>query len=189
MWGGLGGYPVRMTFVFVSGSAALDFAGTVRSRRDSPLDQLGTREDLAAWAEASGLLSTPPAVTDADLRAAVQLREAVYRLVLARGAGAALAPEDRAVVNRAAARTPVRPELGDGGAVLRHGTVAAVLSSVARDAVDLLAEDPARVKECAAPRCTRLYVDRSHRGSRRWCDMGRCGNRAKAAAHRSRRQA
>ncbi|MEU6657487.1 CGNR zinc finger domain-containing protein [Streptomyces sp. NPDC046821] len=55
--------------------------------------------------------------------------------------------------------------------------------------MELLTQPAGQIKECAAPRCTRLYVDRSHRGSRRWCDMTRCGNRAKAAAHRSRHHA
>ncbi|BFO14047.1 hypothetical protein SHKM778_04350 [Streptomyces sp. KM77-8] len=73
--------------------------------------------------------------------------------------------------------------------MVRHGTIGAVLATVARDAVEPLTQPSGQVKECAAPRCTRLYVDRSHRSSRRWCDMTRCGNRAKAAAHRSRHQA
>ena len=38
-----------------------------------------------------------------------------------------------------------------------------------------------RIRTC--PSCDWLFVDRSKNGSRRWCDMAVCGNRAKAAAH------
>jgi predicted RNA-binding Zn ribbon-like protein len=175
-----------MKFAFVSGSVALDFVGTVQSRRDAPLDLLTTPDDLAEWAAASGVLAGPTRATRSDLTAAVHLREAVYRLVLASGDGSPFDPEDCEVLNRAARRVPVRCELRPDGTVVRHGTIGNVLSTLARDAVGLLVEPPGRVKECAAPRCTRLYVDRSHRGSRRWCDMMRCGNRAKAAVYRSR---
>jgi len=42
------------------------------------------------------------------------------------------------------------------------------------------------VRRCADPRCTRVFLDTSRNGTRRWCDMGTCGNRAKAARHRAR---
>ncbi|MEW2119646.1 ABATE domain-containing protein [Streptomyces sp. NPDC005474] len=175
-----------MEFAFVSGSAALDFVGTVQNRRDDALDLLTTPADLTAWSVASGSLDSPASATRADLTTALHLREAIYRLMVASTDGTAFAPEDCAVVNRAAGRSPVRCELLPDRTVVRHGTIGAVLSSLARDAVELITSTPEQVKECAAPTCTRLYVDRSHRGSRRWCDMTRCGNRAKAALYRSR---
>jgi predicted RNA-binding Zn ribbon-like protein len=175
-----------MNFAFVSGSVALDFVGTLQSRRDVPLDLLTTSADLSDWTAASEVLDAPAPATQADLVTAVRLREAVYRLTLASTSKSPYAPEDCDVVNRAAELNPVRAALQPDGTVQRAGTVGAVLSTVARDAIQLLIETPELVKECAAPRCTRLYVDRSHRGSRRWCDMTRCGNRAKAAVYRSR---
>ncbi|MEU2060637.1 ABATE domain-containing protein [Streptomyces sp. NPDC013455] len=175
-----------MKFAFVSGSVALDFVGTVQSRRDEALDLLIAPADLSAWTTASGMLTEPARATAADLSAALDLREAIYRLTLASTTGSPFDPADCAVVNRAGTRAPVRGELRPDGTLLRHGTIGAVLSTLARDAMELLTEPPGQVKECAAPRCTRLYVDRSHRGSRRWCDMARCGNRAKAALYRSR---
>ncbi|MEU6084299.1 ABATE domain-containing protein [Streptomyces sp. NPDC047108] len=175
-----------MKFAFVSGSVALDFVGTVQSRRDDALDLLTAPADLAEWTAAAGLLDAPAPATTADLAAAVHLREAIYRLVLASAGASPLAAEDCAVLNRATARVPVRQDLRPDGTVVRHGSIGAVLATLARDAVELLTQSPGQVKECAAPRCTRLYVDRSHRSSRRWCTMTRCGNRAKAATHRSR---
>jgi len=44
-----------------------------------------------------------------------------------------------------------------------------------------------RVRECADARCHRVFLDTTKNGLRRWCDMGTCGNRAKAARHRAKR--
>lgn len=43
-----------------------------------------------------------------------------------------------------------------------------------------------RIKSCAAADCRWAYLDVSRNGSRRWCDMANCGNRAKNRAWRSR---
>lgn len=43
-----------------------------------------------------------------------------------------------------------------------------------------------RVKACPGPDCAWVFVDASRNGSRRWCDMAQCGNRAKGKAFRSR---
>ncbi|WP_329599495.1 CGNR zinc finger domain-containing protein [Streptomyces pseudovenezuelae] len=43
-----------------------------------------------------------------------------------------------------------------------------------------------RVKECENPSCSLLFLDDSQARRRRWCSMGRCGNRAKIAGCRSR---
>ena len=37
---------------------------------------------------------------------------------------------------------------------------------------------------CGNPRCRFLFVDRSRRGSRIWCEMAVCGNRMKVGRHR-----
>ena len=74
--------------------------------------------------------------------------------------------------------------------VRRTGPPEAVIASIARDAVGLFGgPDAARIRECEDPPCTRLFIDTSRAGSRRWCDMSGCGNRAKAAGFRARRTA
>ncbi len=45
-----------------------------------------------------------------------------------------------------------------------------------------------RVKNCEGPTCTLWFNDISKNHTRRWCTMAVCGNRAKAAAHRARKQ-
>ena len=44
-----------------------------------------------------------------------------------------------------------------------------------------------RVRTCANTRCARVFFDATKNGSRRWCAMGTCGNRAKAKRFRERK--
>jgi predicted RNA-binding Zn ribbon-like protein len=47
----------------------------------------------------------------------------------------------------------------------------------------------ARVRHCANERCLWLFLDDSKSGTRRWCSMSACGNRAKAHRHYARQKA
>ena len=58
-----------------------------------------------------------------------------------------------------------------------------IVESAADSLVD---EELGRNRRCADPRCHRVFFDGTKNGQRRWCDMGTCGNRAKAARHRAR---
>lgn len=56
----------------------------------------------------------------------------------------------------------------------------APLWGVARDAAELLASDRLEfVRACASKTCEWLFLDESKNHRRRWCDMTKCGNRAK----------
>ena len=58
---------------------------------------------------------------------------------------------------------------------------------VARSAADLLTSvDLRSLRVCAADACAWLFLDTSRNGSRRWCSMRTCGNRAKARRHHAR---
>ncbi|BCK59258.1 hypothetical protein NWFMUON74_70300 [Nocardia wallacei] len=174
-------------FTFVSGNAALDFAGTVAARTTDYRDRLATPAALARWLIAADLLDAVPECDETALRRAVAVREAVYRLALAAIRGEPSGESDRALVNdTAAGQLPLVTLLSDH-TVRRTGGVDAALAAVARSAVELLGgPDRERIKQCGRDNCTRLYVDTSRGGTRRWCDMARCGNRAKSAAFRAR---
>lgn len=63
------------------------------------------------------------------------------------------------------------------------------LLPVAKAATELLtSERLSRVRECAGDPCGWLFLDLSKNGSRRWCDMADCGNRAKARRYRARQK-
>lgn len=175
--------------VFVSGSLALDFVGTLKWRRsDRPEELLVGPHELDAWFVESGLVSVPPGSSAEDLRRALVVREAAYRAVRAVLVGERLAPADADVINRAAAGRPVTPVLVGTGRE-SSGTPPQALSSIARATIDVLTRDDGTpMKECVRPECTRVFLDHSHGHRRTWCGMAECGNRAKAAAYRRRRR-
>jgi len=111
------------------------------------------------------------------------------------------APDDIDTVNLFAALPDVPPSLPGGRrrAGANRVRLAQALSSVARDAVALFTEvgfddlaadaQPTRLSRCSADDCGLVFYDSSRGGTRRWCSMQRCGNRAKVRAHRARRAA
>ena len=176
-------------FPFRSGRLCLDFVATLGSRGQLNLERLAEPGDLERWLAQAGLGVRGP-VSPADLAAAIRLREAIYGLVLLDPRGRR--PGATRVVNQMAAPAPLVPELDEGGrgaAWASGGTVAQALSSVARDAIDLLSGPLiGRVRSCAGPDCTILFIDTSRPGARRWCSMEACGNQAKSAGLRQQRR-
>jgi hypothetical protein len=53
-------------------------------------------------------------------------------------------------------------------------------------AVLALGAERDRLRHCANPLCTWLFVDRSTRGDRIWCEASVCGNRVRVGRHRRR---
>jgi predicted RNA-binding Zn ribbon-like protein len=178
-----------MPFTLVSGNLALDFAGTVKHRDTAPEDLLSSPLLLRDWLAAAGLVDSPPVLSEAEFARAIEVREAIYRLALASAIGGRPSQDDVDVINAAAAAAPVTVVLTQTG-VRREGTADAIVATLTRAAVELLGgPDAARIRECADPPCTRLFVDTSRAGSRRWCEMSGCGNRTKAAGFRARHSA
>ncbi|MBN0046670.1 ABATE domain-containing protein [Streptomyces actuosus] len=149
--------------------------------------------DLVAWADRSRLPGgLRPTVTAAEVERARAFRDALFLLAADRAHGRPLRPEHVEEVNAVAAGPPLVSQLtSDGARVWAPGaTGAQLLSTVARDAVDLFGGPHAgRVRECGARDCYLLFVDTSRPGRRHWCSMERCGNRAKVRAHRARTSA
>jgi predicted RNA-binding Zn ribbon-like protein len=178
-------------FRFRSGRLSLDLCSTLLWRHRAPTEQLRVPRDLAQWLREAGVRPPPGAVRYEDLHRARELREAIYGLVHDRLAGRALARSHVATLNALAARPDAAPRLTADGEIGHRADdrAAAALSTVARDAIDLLAgPNAARVRECAAPDCAFLFLDTSRAGRRRWCAMDRCGNREHVRKHRSRQR-
>ncbi|HEV8641556.1 MAG TPA: ABATE domain-containing protein [Methylomirabilota bacterium] len=182
----------------------LDFANTVR-RGPTPRDQLSRYADLVAWARRGGALTDAEArrllgaarrraaAATAALRRGRALREAIYRLLSAVADRRPARAADLATVNAAVAGALALSRLGARGGAFAwdwagdRDALDRPLWPVARSAGELLTSgDLVAVRECAAPGCTRLFVDRSRNRTRRWCDMAVCGNRAKARRYYAR---
>lgn len=150
---------------------------------------LHSPESLSSWFRECGITDGDLACGPADLREAVELREAIYRLVVARIDGDPYEREALGLVNAAARRPAPVPQLTDAGRSV-EATVQQALSHVARDAVAVLSgPEVPLLKECANPDCTQFYIDRSRGARREWCKMDPCGNKIKAAAYRARKRA
>jgi predicted RNA-binding Zn ribbon-like protein len=180
-----------MTFTYVSGRPCLDFLGTLRFRGGTEAEELLTNpQQLSDWARQAGLVDAAIDVTEDDLGSAIALREAAYRIVIARLEQRRPQVADVELLNERAAQPQLTPRLLRTGATRREGTAAQLLATLAADLVDLLAGPGIdNVKRCAHAGCTRLYVDSSRGQNRHWCGMGTCGNKAKVQAFRARQRA
>jgi predicted RNA-binding Zn ribbon-like protein len=174
-------------FKFRGGHLALDLPATLTGRlRSEQRDLLASPADLARWLVAAGLVARKPAASDDDLRQARTLREALYRLAVARISGEPYAARDRAIVNRFAATPPPAPRLERDGMSWRREGVPTLLAVIARSAVELFGcETSGRIRRCSGEGCATLFVDNSRSGHRKWCSMAGCGNKAKVASFRS----
>jgi len=155
--------------------------------------------DLMAWCRHAGLRPGPArlrAAAAAGLFAeAIGLREVIYRVFSALASGGLIPPADLSALNSALARAPPRAAIAplgaasyawrvEGPADAFTASASELLAAVLWSAADLVvAARPGSVRRCANAACGWLFLDESRNASRRWCDMGSCGNRAKARRH------
>jgi predicted RNA-binding Zn ribbon-like protein len=111
-----------------------------------------------------------------------ELREALRALLLSHNGQPV---NERALATLTALHEPVAVAFGEDGVprLGGDGPVARVLAIVATAAADGTWE---RLKACPADSCHWAFYDFSRNRSRTWCQMGVCGNRAKARAYRAR---
>lgn len=172
---------------FDPGALFLEFLLTGGPGELAVWDRLHLPSDLREWVDISRLELTGDVVetAPADVTAARELRDALWRATRATIAGTPVDPADRTAIERPARAAPLVPRWAGGWQV--PAAAVAVLSTVARDGIAVLT-GPARsrVRECGADDCRLVFVDTSRPGARRWCSMQRCGNRRKVRDHRAR---
>lgn len=191
-------------FQIIGGELCLDFANTADWHQpEEPRRMLVTYSDLVEWgrqlqtltrAEAERLLRNGEKRSKesaAVLKAAWKLQDTIYRIFAARVAGKMPQTEDLNALNSIMTPTLARQRIGYSSKKFQWEWDAAddaldqMLWHVVRSAVDLLtSERVSRVKMCGE--CGWLFLDTSKNGSRRWCIMEICGNRAKARRHYAR---
>jgi predicted RNA-binding Zn ribbon-like protein len=185
-------------------SLCLDFANTSEWHASrEPVEQLNSYADLVAWAVDAGLVasqrgaqlnqlaSQQPARAEAALAQAISIREVIYRIFSAATGIGESDPADLDILNEAlsAAMGNVRLSIGDASyewGWSENGGMDEMLWPVVRSAAGLLTapELLMRVGRCADKHgCGYLFLDLSKNRSRRWCDIGDCGNRAKQRRH------
>jgi predicted RNA-binding Zn ribbon-like protein len=179
----------------------LDFVNTLFWRgTESPTEELTGFQPLLGWLEAKSghdgkILESAktwsarePAKADMLLAEAIRLREAIHRIFAAAASGQPLPATDFEIVNRALEKAPARrklaPSKGSWEIPWSAVSAPALLAPVLWSAADLiLSRNRKRIRQCSNEKCLYLFIDESKNGTRRWCDMSSCGNRAKAHRH------
>lgn len=191
-------------YVFAGGRLWLEFANSVDARRERGHDALRTFGAFLRWLEAAGVVDEEraygmrrraeqhPVGAQALLQEARRLRAVLHALAERGLTDPDVREEAVAEVNRVLGRSVgVRrlERLADGRYVRGFTPVgdafSALLVPIVESAADALTgNELERVRRCAAPDCSRVFLDETRNRARRWCDMGGCGNRAKARRHR-----
>ena len=171
--------------------AAAALINTEPEASHSGADELTSTDDVSAFF--TGWAYTGALLRDADeLEALRELRTEL------RAFFTASRDEVAKQVNRVLADARALPQL------VRHDQFDWHLHAVPSDApfdvrvrvetamalVDVVRMDElGRLKECAADDCTAVVVDLSRNRSKRFCDVGNCGNRTNVTAYRARKAA
>jgi len=152
-------------------------------------DELASPRLLHDWLVSHGLLAPDEAAGEGDLRRALRVREALRAALLANN-GAPVDESAHAALDAAARHARLlarfRP---DGSAALEPGAhgVDAALGRVLAIAFRAISDGSwARLKACRNPDCHWIFYDTTRNRSATWCEMGICGNRAKARSYRLR---
>lgn len=172
--------------------------------RDPAGDRIASYPDLVIWAVGEGAIpseSANPLLKEAEKRSEAataalvriqRLRSSTHGLLSAIGSGRQVAQTALSDLNSwlPRAHRGLRVVRSRGGGFGRDWTdkeddLDRILWACVRSLADLLlAPELERLKFCHAHDCGWLFIDASRNRSRRWCDMGDCGNRAKVKRFR-----
>jgi predicted RNA-binding Zn ribbon-like protein len=163
----------------------LDYANSVEwSSEDEHPDVLRTGDSLGRWGRGLGLLGDDAkSASEAELRRARALRDAVYRLFSSIGRDQEPTRKDLDVLMSNYVEAVEHASLPAGEDFYELDWPARdprrIRYAVATDAIALL-QDPTRLKRvsrCPGRGCGWLFLNTS--GRRRWCSMSTCGSREK----------
>jgi predicted RNA-binding Zn ribbon-like protein len=194
-------------FELMGGPACLDFVNTLDDRFSAhPQELLDNYCDLARFAEDTRLLTpqqahrlyqgfeTSPQDAQRALQSAIRMREALSEVFYSRIREQPVPKASLGVLNHylqeAAQQASLVP--GKGRFEWQFDSLEdleAPLWLIARSAAELLASEQLQfVRACASKTCEWLFLDESKNHRRRWCDMTKCGNRAKVRNFYSRKK-
>ena len=196
----------RDGFLFLGNRLSFDFLNTRPVANGELVEFLPDAPSVARWLKAAELVSEPVG-RDLELRwstggsrdqAAEELRkfrERLRNVLFALETGRAPSSAFIAELNELLATHPTVHRLSrrDGDLTLRRTfepqSPLDAFAPIVEDVADLLANgDTSRIRKCVCPACVLHFYDTSKKGTRRWCSMNLCGNRAKVAAYASRKR-
>jgi predicted RNA-binding Zn ribbon-like protein len=195
-----------LPFEWIAGDPALDFHNTVSwGRSGLAQERLRSYSDLVAWGRAADLVPQPrsllararrrPPEAAQALGRALGLRSVVHAVFTAIADGRAPEPDELRDLNGWLSDALGRLRVAKGPRGFAWSwtdtdSLDTVLAPIVWAAARLLTSDElVQLGRCANEDCGWLFVDRSRRRNRRWCEMGQCGSRAKARRYYARRRA
>lgn len=163
---------------------ATSFTGTLSERCGNPIERIPTPQRFVDWLAEYGL--TVQTCSTAQYNGARELREAIHAAATATAIGDALPASAVQVINDFSAQGRAAAFLTpEGKRQWKLGSTSSLqdaLSVIAADAISILAgERDGKLALCASPSCKAAFFDTSQSRTRRWCDMGTCGNKEKKA--------
>lgn len=191
-------------FLFLANQLALDLLNTRPLIDGEPVELLPDFDALLRWFRAAGIINsreltalkkkwTHPIEDRRALASILSLREMLRKEVISWESGTFVHPATIDELNRLLCDHPVRRRLiGRTGSVCLEEAPAYdspedLIAPLAEAAARLFAEaDRSRVRRC--DRCILHFLDTSKKGTRRWCSMRLCGNRAKVADYAKRQK-
>jgi predicted RNA-binding Zn ribbon-like protein len=151
-------------------------------------DVFATTGGLRNWLLDRSLIRGSVAIEEADRLRAVNLREALRTLVIARDEGSAALGATKAI--EAISRDTeliLRIEPGAWDLAAPPGGVASAYARILVDVIFAISDGSwSRLKACRRDTCRWVFWDSSRNRSGQWCAMAVCGNRIKGAAFRAR---
>jgi predicted RNA-binding Zn ribbon-like protein len=183
----------------VAGAVCLDFVNTLDDRfMPEKKELLKHYVDLARFAEDTGILPDRqvdrlmtksmqyPEEAQRALASATRLREAISEIFYALARKKPIPVAALAILNQEVKEAAQHLVLVAGKRRFEwifeedSSDLFAPLWPIARDAAELLASERIEyVRACASKVCEWVFLDESKNHRRRWCDMTKCGNRAK----------
>jgi predicted RNA-binding Zn ribbon-like protein len=186
----------------VGGVLCLDFVNTVDPRHgEARTEYLTDYPSLVSWATHAGAVDLDEA---AELQAeacrrpqrarqvyrdAIVLREHAYEIFHAVVQGRPVPADSIRFFNHHLVRASARRQIVIRGGSFEWAWVGdrnldLILWPVLGSMADLLVRPLDRIRECPGDgTCSWLFLDATKNGSRKWCEMKNCGNRAKARRH------
>jgi predicted RNA-binding Zn ribbon-like protein len=194
----------RDGFYFLGNQLALDFVNTRPLVGGELIELIPDLAALLRWFAAAELVTPAKAAaltrewadsregrkTVAEL---IELRQMLRQDILNWIDSGAVRPATISRLNKLMAEFPLASKIVASAAVLKMESdlkltrPADLFGPIAHSAAELFTQiDRSRVRKCA--HCIGIFHDTSKKGTRRWCSMQLCGNRAKVAAYAARQR-
>jgi predicted RNA-binding Zn ribbon-like protein len=159
------------------------------------LDWLAMKQvvDVATFRRWSMRLRRSPRLAQRIFREAIEVREAIYAIYWALLERRRPRRRDFQRLNEALAAAVsypalilASPRVFRVSQEIPDAATSALVAPIAVRAANLLVGDIRRLRRCSNKTCGLLFFDKTKTGRRRWCDMARCGARAKMREYRRR---